>query len=116
VHWQATEERRKAEEARELQEFLAYFKKERQGKVTHVKEAILPSTSGKAKVTSAVSISSPSVTLEDVTDMLNDHTKHPTSHLHYMLENSLVKIFKTLNPFSDPTSVSGIPQAPSSLA
>jgi hypothetical protein len=48
--------------------------------------------------------------------MLNDHTKHPTSHLHYMLENSLVKIFKTLNPFSDPTSVSGIPQAPSSLA
>jgi hypothetical protein len=48
--------------------------------------------------------------------MLNDHTKHPANHLHYMLENSLVKIFKTLNPFSDPTCVSGIPQAPSSLA
>jgi hypothetical protein len=31
-----------------------------------------------------------------------------------MLENGLVKIFKTLNPSSDPTSVSGIPEAPSS--
>jgi hypothetical protein len=61
-----------------------------------------------------VSTSSPSVTPEDVTGMLNDHTKHLTNHLHYMLENGLVKIFKTLNPSSDPCSVSGIPQAPSS--
>jgi hypothetical protein len=44
--------------------------------------------------------------------MLDDHTKHLTNHLHYMLENGLMKIFKTLNPSSDPTSVSGIPQAP----
>jgi hypothetical protein len=46
--------------------------------------------------------------------MLNDHIKHLIDHLHYMLENSLVKIFKTLNPSFDPTGVSGITQAPSS--
>jgi hypothetical protein len=115
AYQQATEERRKVEEARELQEFLAYFK-ERQGKVTQVKEAILPSSSGKAKVTSVVSTSSPSVTPKDVTDMINDHTKLLTNPLHYMLENGLVKIFKTFNPSSDLASVSGIPQAPSSLA
>jgi hypothetical protein len=51
-----------------------------------------------------------------MTDMLNNHTKHLTNNLHYMLENGLVKIFKTLNPSSDPSSVSSIPQAPSSLA
>jgi hypothetical protein len=50
AHYQATEEWRKAEEARELLEFLAYFKQERQGKVTQVKEVILSSTSGKTKV------------------------------------------------------------------
>jgi hypothetical protein len=48
--------------------------------------------------------------------MLNDHTKHLTNHLHYMLENSLVKIFKTLNPSTNSSSVFGTPQAPSSLA
>jgi hypothetical protein len=63
-----------------------------------------------------VSISSSSVTPEDVTGMLNDHTKHLTNHLHFMLENGLVKMFKTLNPSSDPGSVSSIPQTPSSLA
>jgi hypothetical protein len=63
-----------------------------------------------------VSTSSPSVNSEDVTGMVNDHTKHLTNHFHYMLENGLVKIFKTLNPSSDPSSVSCIPQAPSSLA
>jgi hypothetical protein len=61
-----------------------------------------------------VSASSPSVTPEDVTGMLNDLTKHLSNHLPYMLENGLVKIFKGLNPSSDPSSVSGIPQAPSS--
>jgi hypothetical protein len=50
AHRQATEERRKAEEAWEIQEFLTCFRMERQGKVTQVMEAILPSTSGKAKV------------------------------------------------------------------
>jgi hypothetical protein len=99
-----------------LQEFLACFKKERQCKVTQVKEAILPSTSDKAKVTTAVSTSSPSVTPEDVIGMLNDHTKHLTNHLHYILENELVKIFETLNPSANPGSVSGNPQAPSSSA
>jgi hypothetical protein len=51
-----------------------------------------------------------------VSGILNDYTKHLTNHLHYMLENSLVKIFKTLNPSIDPSSVSGIPQAPGSSA
>jgi hypothetical protein len=48
--------------------------------------------------------------------MLNDHTKHLTNHLHYILKNGLVKIFKTLNPSADSGSVFGTPQAPSSLA
>jgi hypothetical protein len=48
--------------------------------------------------------------------MLNDNTKHLTNHLHYMLENGLMKIFKTLNPSADSSSVFGTPQAPSSLA
>jgi hypothetical protein len=102
----------KVEEARELKEFLACFK-ERQGKVTEVKEAILPSTSGKGKVLPNVSTSSPS---EDVASMLNDHTKYLINHSHYMLENGLVKIFKTLNPSSKTASVSSIPQTPSSSA
>jgi hypothetical protein len=63
THRQAIEECRKTEEARELQKFLACFKKERQGKVTQVKETILPSTSGKAKVMPDLSTSSPSITL-----------------------------------------------------
>jgi hypothetical protein len=116
AHRQAAEERRMVEEAWELQEFLTCFKKERQGKVTQVKEAILPSNSGKAKVMPDASTTSPSVTPEDVTGMLNDHTKHLTNHSHYILEDGLVKIFKTLNPSPDPRGVSGIPQAPSSLA
>jgi hypothetical protein len=114
AHRQAAEERGKVEEARELQEFLICFKKERQCKVTQVKEAILPSNSGKTKVMPDVSISSPSVTPEDVTGMLNDHTEYLINHLHYMLENSLVKIFKTLNPSVDSSSVLGTPPAPSS--
>jgi hypothetical protein len=65
---------------------------------------------------SIVSTSYPSVTPEDVTSMLNDHTKHLTNQLYYMLENVLVKIYKTLSPSSDPYSVSHIPQATSSLA
>jgi hypothetical protein len=49
VHRWAAEERRKVEEAREPQEFLACFKKERQGKVTQVKEVILPSNRAKLR-------------------------------------------------------------------
>jgi vacuolar-type H+-ATPase subunit H len=44
AHHKAAEEHRKAIEARELQEFLACFKKGRQDKITQVKEAVLPST------------------------------------------------------------------------
>jgi hypothetical protein len=54
-------------------------------------------------------VSTPSVTPEDVTGMLNDHTKRLTNHLHYMLENGLVKIFQTLNPSADSGSVFGTP-------
>jgi hypothetical protein len=75
-----------------------------------------PFNSGKTKVMPDVSTSSPSVTPKDVTGMLNDHTKHLTNHLHYMLENGLVKIFKTLNPSTDSGSVFGTPQAPCSSA
>jgi hypothetical protein len=53
---------------------------------------MLPSTRDKAKVMPDVSTSSPSVTPEDVTGMLNDHIKHMTNQLHYMLEDGLVKI------------------------
>jgi hypothetical protein len=63
-----------------------------------------------------VSTLSPSVTPKDVTGLLNDHTKHLTNHLHYLVENRLVKIFKTLNPSANSGSVLGTPQAPSSLA
>jgi hypothetical protein len=63
-----------------------------------------------------ISTSSPSITHEVVTGMLSDHTKHLIDYLHYMLENGLVKIFKTLNPSADSGSVFGTPQAPSSLA
>jgi hypothetical protein len=62
----------------------------------------------------AVSTLSPSIASEDVTGMLNDHIKHLTNYLHYILENGLVKISKTLNPSSDPSRVFGILQAPSS--
>jgi hypothetical protein len=48
--------------------------------------------------------------------MLNDHTKDLANHLHYMLENGLVKIFKTLNPSADSSSVFGTTQVPSILA
>jgi hypothetical protein len=64
AHRKAAEERGKAEEARELQEFLTCFKKERQGKVTQVKEVVHPSTSSTTKVMQNVSTSSPSVTLK----------------------------------------------------
>jgi hypothetical protein len=62
--------------------------------VTQVKESILPSNSGKTKVMLDVSTSSPSITPKFVTGMLNDHMKHLTNHLYYMLENGLVKISK----------------------
>jgi hypothetical protein len=112
VHHQATEERRRAKE--ELQEFLACFKKERQSKVTQVKEAIFPSTSGKAKVTPDVSASSHSGTPEDVSSMLNDHNKHMTNQLKYMLEDGLVIFFKMLSTSPDPYSIPSNPQTPSS--
>jgi hypothetical protein len=102
AHRKSTEEHQKAEEARELQEFLSCFKKERQGKVTQVKEVILPTTNGTTKVIPNVSTSSPLVTPEDVSNMLHDHSKHL---MEYMLEDGLVKIFKTLSISSNLPSV-----------
>jgi hypothetical protein len=40
-----------------------------------------------------VSTSSPSDTPKDVSGMLNDHSKHMTNQLKYMLEESIVKFF-----------------------
>jgi predicted HTH transcriptional regulator len=111
AHRQAAKEHRKAEEAWELQEFLACFKKERQGKVTQVKEVILPSTSSKAKVMPDVGTSSPSVTHDDVSSMLNDHSKHMTNQLKYMLEDGLVKKIETLSTSSDSYNILDNPQA-----
>jgi hypothetical protein len=61
-----------------------------------------------------VGTSPPSITPEDVSDMLNDHSKHMTNQLKYMLEDDLVKHFKTLSTSSDPYSILGTPQASSS--
>jgi hypothetical protein len=102
AHRKSTEERQKAEEVWELQEFLSCFKKERQGKVTQVKEVVLPTTNGTTKVIPNVSTSSPLVTPEDVSNMLHDHSKHL---MEYMLEDGLVKIFKTLSISSNLPSV-----------
>jgi hypothetical protein len=51
--------------------------------------------------------SSPSITPEDVSGMLNDHSKHMMIQLKNMLEDGLVKIFKTLNTSSDAYSIFG---------
>jgi hypothetical protein len=84
--------------------------------VTQLKEVILPSTSSKAQVMPTVSPSSLSVIPEDVSSMLNDHTKHMTNQLNYMLEDGLVKIFKSLGISSDPSAILGTTHTPSSLA
>jgi hypothetical protein len=57
-----------------------------------------------------------SITPEDVSGMLNDHSKHMTNQLKYMLEDGLVKKIKTLSTSSNPYSVPGNPQASSSSA
>jgi hypothetical protein len=63
-----------------------------------------------------VSTSSPSVAPEDVSSMLNDHSRHMTNRLKYMLEDGLVKKIKTLSISSDLYSVPGNPQSSGSLA
>jgi hypothetical protein len=66
---------------------------------------------------SDVSTSSPSVTHEDVSSMLKDHTKYMTNQLKYMPEDGLVSFLKkTLSASSYPYSVSGTPQTSISLA
>jgi hypothetical protein len=104
VHQQAVEERRKVEKARELQEFLTSFKKERQGKVTQVKEAILPSTSCMTEVTHNVSISAPSVTQEFVYDMLVDYSKNMENLMQQMIEERKDKFVRNLDiSYDSPT-------------
>jgi hypothetical protein len=63
-----------------------------------------------------VSPSSLSVTPKDVSSMLNEHTKHVTNQLNYMLEDGLVKIFKSLGISSDPSAILGTTHTPSSSA
>jgi hypothetical protein len=50
AHCKASKEHQKAEDAWELQEFLVCFQKDRHGKITQVKEIVLPSTSSTTEV------------------------------------------------------------------
>ena len=102
-HRRVAEERRKAAEAKELEEYLACFKKDRLGKVTQVKQAVLPPPDGAAKEAPTISASSVPVTPEDVSNMLYDNNKLLKSHMEYMIENGLTKAFKSLNISTEPS-------------
>jgi hypothetical protein len=79
AHRKAAEEHRKAHEARELQEFHACFKKEKQGKIMPIKKAVLPSTSNETKVMRNVSTLFPSVSPKDVNNMIIYLLRRPHS-------------------------------------
>jgi hypothetical protein len=105
AHHKAAEERSKAVEARELQEFLACFKKDRQGKITQVKEAILSSTSGTTEVTHNVSISVPSFTHEFIYGMLVDYYKNMKNQMQQMVEERIDKFVRNLDiSYDSPTA------------
>jgi hypothetical protein len=105
AHRKATEERRKAIKGRGLQEFLTCFKKDRQGKITQVKEVILPSTSSTTEVTHNVSISAPSVTHEFVYDMLVDYYKNMKNQMQQMIEERIDKFGRNLDiSYDSPTA------------
>jgi hypothetical protein len=105
AHHKAAEERRKAVKARELQEYLTYFRKDRQGKITQVKEAVLPSTSGTTEVTHNVSISAPSATHEFVYDMLIDYYKNMENQMQQMIEERIDKFVRNLDiSYGSPTA------------
>jgi hypothetical protein len=105
AHHKAAEERRKVVEAQELQEFLSCFKKDRQGKITQVMEAILPSTSGTTEVTHNVSILAPSVTHEFVYDMLVYYYKNMENQMQQMIEERIDKFVRNLDiSYHSPTA------------
>jgi hypothetical protein len=101
THHTAAEECRKVVEARKLQEFLTCFKKDRQGKITQVKEAVLPSTSGMTEVTHNVGISAPSVTHEFVYDML----RNMENQMQQKIEERIDKFVRNLDiSYDSPTA------------
>jgi hypothetical protein len=105
AHHKASEEYGKAIEARELQEFLTCLKKNRQGKITQVKDVVLPSTSGTTEVTHNVSISTPSVTHEFVYDMLIDYYKNMENQMQQMIEERIDKFVRNLDiSYDSPTA------------
>jgi hypothetical protein len=105
AHHKAAEECRKAVKAQELQEYLACFKKDRQGKITQVKEAVLPSTSGSIEVTHNVSVPAPSVTHEFVYDMLVDYYKNMENQMEQMIEERIGKFVRNLDiSYDSPTA------------
>ena len=85
-HQKIAEERREAAKARQLPEFLACFKQDRQGVVTQVKQAVLPPLNDKTEVIPNVSTWSPSVTYEDVSGMFVAYTKNIKSQVQHMIE------------------------------
>jgi hypothetical protein len=74
-HRRVVEESKKETEEKELQEFLKFFKKERQGVVTQIKQVVPPFIDNKTEVTPNVSTSPPSVTYEIVSVMFVDYGK-----------------------------------------
>jgi hypothetical protein len=105
THHKVADECRKAIKARELQDFLACFKNDRQGKITQVKEVVLSSTSGTTMVAHIVSISTPSITHEFVYDMLVDYYKNIENQMQQMIEERIDKFVRNLDiSYDSPTA------------
>jgi 5'-3' exonuclease len=96
-HRMAVEECRRATKAKELQEYLARFRKDQQDVVTQDKQVILPPLDNMTMVTRNVSTSSPSVTREVLSNMLVDHNKTMMSQMQQTMEESIDKFFRKLN-------------------
>jgi hypothetical protein len=99
-HRSVVEECMKAAEEKDLQEFIACFKRDRQRLVTEVKQAILLSINNTAKVTPNVGTSSPSVSYEDVSNMFVHHCKIMINQMQQMILDSIAKSFTNLNILS----------------
>jgi hypothetical protein len=85
----------------EPQEFLVCFKKDRQCNVTQVKQVILLSPDKTSEVTCNVSTSFPSISFEDVSNMLVDHSKNVSNQMECMIQDGVAKSLKMLNISSD---------------
>jgi hypothetical protein len=94
-HRRVAEERRRATEAKELQEFLAHFKKDQQDVVTQDKQVILSPLDNTTEVTCNVSTSSPSVTREVLSNMLVDHNKTMISQMQQTMEEGIDRFLES---------------------